>query len=133
MGATVQETAGKFYSDSSERFYEGMKRKEAEDKNSLFFNYEKRFDRIDKDKDGILSKSEITAEIERDIESYRSGIKWMCGLGIFNALFGMATQKTATKKNKALTLGLTLWCVYSAYQDKKTAEKLDRRLLQGCN
>ena len=39
MGATVQETSGKFYSDSSERFYEGMKRKEAEDKFSLFFNY----------------------------------------------------------------------------------------------
>ena len=133
MGASVQKTSGKFYSDYSECFYEGMKRREAEDKYGLFFRTEKKFDRIDKDKDGILSKSEITSAIESDIEECRTTTNWMCGLGIVNALFGMATQKTSSGKKKGLTLGLTLFCLYEAYKAKNTAEKLDRRIFQGCN
>ena len=133
MGATVQETGRKIYSDASERFYEGMKRKEAEGKFSLFFDYEKGFNRIDKDGDGVLSSSEITSEIESDIEEYRSGTKWMCGLGIVNALLGIATNKNATPKSKGISLGLTLFCLYSAYRDKKMADKLNQRLIQGYN
>lgn len=133
MGATVQETGHKIYTDASGKFYEGMKRKEAEENFSLFTNDEKTFDRIDKDKDGVLSKQEITSEIESDIRESRSGIKLMCGLGIVNALVGMATNKNATPKHKGISLGLTLWCLYEAYNFKNKAEKLDQRLFQGCN
>lgn len=135
MGATVQEATKKIYTDSSGKFYEGMTKKEAEGKYSLFYlmNQEKEFNRIDKDKNGELSKSEITSEIESDIKAYRKGTKWMCGLGIFSALSGMITQKTASTRSKVISLGVTLWCLGAAVADKLLADNLEQRIVQGCN
>lgn len=134
MGATVQEATKKIYTDSSEKFYEGMTKKEAEGKYSLFYmmNQEKEFNRIDQDGDGVLSKAEITSEIESDIEAYHSQTKWMCGLGIFSALLGIAGSKRPIKK-QLFTLATTLGCLGVAAFEKLHADDLEKRIARGYN
>ena len=130
MGAAVQEATKKTYTDASGNFYEGMKRKEAEEKMSLFINYEKLFDKIDKDGDGELSRYEISSELENDIDDYRSSLKWASGLGIINALLGVTASTAKHKKSGLIATGICLFC---AIRSKLKINEFKQRLVQGHN
>ena len=130
MGATIEKVEQKSYTDASGNFYEGMKREDAEGRISLFFNKTNAFCKIDKDGNGVLSKFEITSEIEKDIEANRSSVKWCSGLGIVNALIGMSSKRKKKKKTSLFTTGICLFC---AIKRKLQMDKLEERLLLGHN
>ena len=135
MGANVQEVTKRNYSDSSGKFYEGMTKKEAEGKYSLFYlmDQEKEFNRIDQDGDGILSKSEITEELYSDIESTKKSVKFNAGLGLAAGLLGWAIHNKVPKKTALFNLGVVLYSIGVTIYQKMHAESLEKRIIQGYN
>ncbi len=135
MGATVQENVSKMYSDLSGVFYEGMKAEDAANKKSIFLlftNPVKEFNRIDTDKDGILSKSEITKELRKDADAENAAVKSNSLWGMGFAGWGLLSKKLTTKHNK-VALFMTLFNLVGALSSKYQLNKANQRIAQGFN
>ena len=80
----------KKYTDLSGHFYEGQKREDVTEftgLTSVFYDEYKEFDRIDSDHDGVLSRDEITAELEKDLTTQKRSkvlntVTSICSMGL---------------------------------------------------
>ena len=135
MGATVQETGCKIYTDVSGRFYEGMTAEDAVNKKSIFnifYKQENEFNRIDSDNDGVLSRGEITEELHKDAEAERQAIKADSLWGMCFATWGLLSKKLTGKHNK-IALFMTFFDLVGALHSKYQLNKVNERIAQGCN
>lgn len=133
MGATVEKVEQKKFTDASEYFYQGMKREEVEGKYSLFISDEEIFNSIDKDYDGVLSRAEITSELENDIEHYKDNLELSVFGGILNAGIGILTNKIVSPRLKKFTLFATAMSIVCALHNKLKIDELQKRMVQGYN
>ena len=135
MGATVQETVSKRYTDISGAFYEGMTAEDAAKKKSIFnffYKPETEFNRIDTDNDGVLSKGEITEELRRNADAERHAIKVDSLWGMGFAGWGLLSKKL-NKKHDKVALFMTLFNLAGALHSKYRLNQINERIAQGCN
>lgn len=97
MGTTV-DNVDKTWTCQDGKFYVGMRKEEAENmKNSLFINYSKEFDRVDKDGDGILSDEEVTTRKKSTKDNNLLRAIWD---GIFGITFGVYAARNPIRGNR---------------------------------
>jgi len=135
MGTNVESTSAKLYTDLSGSFHEGMKIEEAENKKfilPIFNNPLEEFYRIDKDNDGVLSKSEITEELYRDAEAERNAVRDNSLFGLGFAAYGLWCKKI-TKKHSKVAFFMTCFDLIAALHSKYQENKAYTRIAQGCN
>lgn len=92
------------FTDKSGKFHVGMTKEEASQlKKSIWIDYEKEFDRVDKDQNGVLDAKEISAEIKNDAantwDNFKSDSLWFgacAALTIFTKSFNTAFMKGFT-------------------------------------
>ena len=133
MGTTVQKVEQKCYTDSSGKFYEGMRKEDISEKRMfLIFDAEEEFDRIDTDLDGVLSHDEITAEINKDIKDNDDALIMNGVGGISLAALGLGLYKITGKVGK-FALAVAVIDGLLALRNVLQANKLEKRVAQGYN
>lgn len=119
----------KNYTDLSGYFYEGQTKNDVKDFDglkSIFYNAHNEFNRIDSNKDGVLSKDEITVELQTDLKKQKrtkilSAITAFCAIGS-----GILTKNSARISTTwGVIGGLNIASfLYSHYKQKEVEEKL---------
>lgn len=134
MGTTVEQKNNSLYTDEAGKFYQGMTRKDASNIHSwgegIFSKKNaalEEFIRIDKDWDGVLSKDEISAELDNNIEKKRKTINAQIGIGLLDVFIA---TKSKSPKTWLIAAGITGLISLHEFLDKR---KLQARLAQGHN
>ena len=117
MSTKVQSLNHKYIDDSG-RFYMGMTKKEAEEQKVGVL-----FERIDTDKDGILSYDEMWEDRCNDIEIYRK-TKKQCLL--FGCLSVLLSKPFKSKESKAVMLINALIFLIRAMNNSKKLKKSEQ-------
>ena len=120
----------KQYTDLSGHFYEGQKREDVAEftgLTSVFYDEKKEFDRIDSDHDGVLSRDEITAELEKDLTTQKlskvlNTVTSICSMGLTILTKGRARFMWG------LVTGINSISAYrSSMKQKEVEEKLSKK------
>jgi len=137
MSTSVEKTGQKQYTDLSGTFYENMKYENLKNSTSIFVNNPGQvFRDIDEDKNGELSKPEITNELYRDIERLNTRMKDTAKQGIMIGFLSWINSKSSRKFCKAMGrigLCITLLDLGIALHDKFKINELNQRIANGHN
>ena len=115
------------FSDLSGHFYVDLKREDVSEftgLTSLFYDAHKEFDRIDVDRNGVLSKAEINAELKNDLKKQKR-------FKVLNLISSVASigltflTRGRVRAAWGLISGLNL---VSAYRNSVKQEKVEEKL-----